>query len=177
MCICWPEPKMVSILLIFALVSLTFSSPLDQRDSSVCSSGLYVSLIPYVQNYPPAQSYCTQYFPVSCTLVPNHKRVVATTVTTSKSTPKTPLVTTTTTSSINPTSSAWSRCLFQAVSFVSTICSCIEKPTACAPRTSTTTINKPTTTVHTLRVETKRMLIAARPPLPKLQQRRYVHRR
>lgn len=59
--------SLVSTLTALCLVSCTIANPSLQKKAVSCNSGIVGELVPFLQGYAPAQSFCTKYAPVSCT--------------------------------------------------------------------------------------------------------------
>jgi hypothetical protein len=130
-----------------------FATPaefLNPRTGSICSSGIYGELAPILAAYPIAQAFCSAVYPVKCTiakrevaraptarvLLPRKQTSTTTTKPSTTTTTKPPTTTTKSTTksttTLNAQSSAWSKCQGQGAGIVSTMCSCIEVPKACA---------------------------------------------
>ena len=128
----------LSKLVVLLLLSQPFATaiPLDERSQSVCQSGIYGELVPALQPFPPAQTYCAKAFPPQCasagkvskrTQPPTKPAATSTTAkasTTSAVSSSTPKASTTKTA--HPKVIAWAKLLAQGKSVVSTICSCIQ---------------------------------------------------
>lgn len=136
------------VFFALSLPTTIYGAPPNQLERrGVCQSGIYGEIAPILAGYSVAQAYCSAHYPVQCTPAV-HKRAAPSTTTTKtttttavvKTTTKTTTTTTTTkpatttttkTSSVNPTSSAWSKCQNQPGNVISTLCSCIEHPAVC----------------------------------------------
>lgn len=117
--------KLPVLFIATVLPSLVSAVPfLEGRTGGICNSGIYGSLVPLLTGYSPAQAYCTQHYPVKCTIA--QAKVKRTTATT---TSKTTTTTTSKTTSVDSQSSACSKLQQQVSSIASTLCSCIESPT------------------------------------------------
>lgn len=123
---------------------------LEERASSVCGSGIYGELVPFLVPYAPAQAFCSAVFPVKCTTKAVKRAPATTTKSSTTKTTTTKTTVTKSTTSLNPTSSAWSKCQAQPLDVISTLCSCIEAPKACSTTTTTTTTEPTTTTTTTI---------------------------
>lgn len=67
--------RKVALLVALARLSgFTTAVPLEGRDQDACAHGIYGELVPVLADYSAAQSYCTAYYPVTCSKDKAEKR-------------------------------------------------------------------------------------------------------